>query len=179
MRSALGLPLLVLLAACGSARPAFDGTTYTSGQIAFRVPPAPPAWRRIDVDGAAIAFRDDAHDASVLVEAHCGERDEDVPLAALTNHLVMGTTQREISLEETIPFDQREALHTRMSAKLDGVPRAFDIYVLKKNGCVYDFVYVAAPAPAAPAGDGDARAPEGAAEFERFVMGFRTVGGAP
>ena len=166
MRRALGLVLFVpLLGACGGARPAFDGTTYTSGQIAFRVPPPPPAWKRIDVEGAALAFRDEPNDASILVEAHCGERDEDVPLAALTNHLIMGTTERETSLEETIPFDQREARHTRMTAKLDGVPRLFDIYVLKKNGCVYDFVYVAAPEHA-----------EAASEFERFVSGFRTVG---
>ena len=28
---------------------------------------------------------------------------------------------------------------------LDGVPMAYDIFVLKKDGCVYDLVYVAPP----------------------------------
>ena len=37
-------------------------------------------------------------------------------------------------------MDGREAMHTVMSAKLDGVPKMFDAYVLKKDGCVYDFV---------------------------------------
>jgi hypothetical protein len=157
--------VFVLLAACGGTRPSFDGTLYRQGPVAFRVPPAPAAWRRIDVGDAALAFRDDAHDASILLNAHCGQRDDDVPLVALTNHLVAGTTERSVDLQEIVPFDGREALHTTMQAKLDGVRRAFDLYVLKKDACVYDFVYVAAPE----------RAVQGVPEFHRFARGFRTA----
>ena len=32
-----------------------------------------------------------------------------------------------------------------MTADLDGVPMRYDVWVLKKDGCVYDVVYDAAP----------------------------------
>ena len=158
-----------LAAGCGASRSAFDGTTYRHGAIAFKVPAVPAGWQRVDVTDAALAFRDEAHDASALVNARCGEKDGDAPLVALTNQLVMGMTERVASLEETLPFDGREARHTRMAAKLDGVARELDIYVLKKDGCVYDFVYVAAPEHAAA----------GMPPFDAFVRGFHTAGEGP
>jgi hypothetical protein len=75
----------------------------------------------------------------------------------------MGTTERDFVSQETLPLDDREALHTLMRAKLDGVPMQYDIYVMKKDGCVYDLVYVAPPA----------RFTAGAADFERFALGLR------
>jgi hypothetical protein len=47
--------------------------------------------------------------------------------------------------EETVPMDSREALRTHLYAKLDGVRRELLLYVLKKDGCVYDFSLVAPP----------------------------------
>jgi hypothetical protein len=152
-------------AGCGSSRASFDGTVYKSGLVAFQVPAVPPAWRKVDVTDAALAFRDDAHEASVMVNGRCAEKDGDAPLLALTNQLVMGTTDRDVAIEETLPFDAREARHTKMNAKLDGVMQTFDIFVMKKDGCVYDFVYVGDPG----------RAEGGVADFERFVRGFHTM----
>jgi hypothetical protein len=80
----------------------------------------------------------------------------------------MGSTEREFRAQATEPFDAREALHTRVGAKWDGVPMELDIFVLKKDGCVYDFVYMSPPASF------DA----GVTEFEPFVRGFRTLEGS-
>ncbi len=159
------------LAGCGGSQKSFDGSVYRNGQVAFQVPPAPPAWRRIGLENAALAYRDDARDAAILVNGRCGGKDDDTPLASLTGQLIMGTTERDFLEEKTVPFDGREARHTVLRAKLDGVPRIYDIFVTKKDGCVYDFVYVAPPA------GGDAGADEeGTSTFERFVGGFHTVG---
>ena len=152
--------------ACGGASTAFDGHDYRKGNVAFRVGDIPASWRRLDVTDASLAFRDDAHAASILLNARCGGKDDDVPLVALTGQLIMGTTDREFSKEETIPFDGREARHSIVKAKLDGVLLAYDIYVEKKDGCTYDFVYISPPAA------------EGSPEFERFVGDFRTLGGS-
>ena len=99
----------------------------------------------------------------------CGQRGDDAPLAVLTNHLLMGTTEREFDAQDTVPFDSREALHTLLRAKLDGVPMQYDIYVMKKDGCLYDLVYVAPPG----------RFADGAADFERFAKGLRTEASPP
>ncbi|WP_394825297.1 hypothetical protein [Pendulispora albinea] len=135
---------------CGGSQRSFDGSVYRNGQVAFRIPPPPSGWRRVEVNDASLAFRDDARDAVILVNGRCGGKDDDTPLAALTAHLIMGTTEREYLKEETLPFNGREARHTLLRAKLDGVPRVYDIYVAKKDGCVYDFVHVAPPRSSAP-----------------------------
>src|SRR5947209_20576803 len=79
--------------ACGGSAQRFDGQVYKDEKLAFRVPPVPPEWRRIDVSDASVAFRDDTHDASILLNARCGRRDDDTPLRALTQHLILGTTE--------------------------------------------------------------------------------------
>jgi hypothetical protein len=50
-------------------------------------------------------------------------------------------------------------------AALDGVQMRYLVIVLKKDGCVYDFMRLTA-------GGKD----QGDAEFERFIGGFETLG---
>jgi hypothetical protein len=144
----------------------FEGDVFRApGGVAFRVGDVPGGWTRVAVDDSAVAFRDGSG-ASVMVDGRCDMKADDVPLVALTNQLVIGTTERTYDKEEVIPFDRREARHTVLRAKLDGVPLVWDVYVMKKNGCVYDMAYVAPP------GDFE----HGQAAFERFASGFHTVG---
>ena len=58
----------------------------------------------------------------------------------------------------------REALRSELTAALDGVTKQYLVYVLKKNGCVYDFMYIAADFE-----------PGSRAQFEGFVQGFATL----
>jgi hypothetical protein len=162
------LPLLAAVA-CGSAPPHLDAGIYRAGPLAFRIGDVPSSWRRVSVDGATLAYRDEPHLASILLDGRCYRKDDDVPLLALTDHLVMGTTDRQIATQETLPFDEREAMHTLLTAKLDGVAMSYDIFVLKKDGCVYDFVYVADPAKATDGSGG------GTTAFEHFVSTFHTL----
>ena len=167
--SAAGAALVAALVACaGSHAPRFDGEVFRHGKVAFRLDPPPASWRRVDVSHASLAYRDEPNDGSVLVNARCLAADERTPLVALTNHLLIGATERNYLLQEATPFDAREALHTRVEAKWDGVPMVLDVWVLSKDGCVYDFVYMAPPA----------RFGAGAPAFERFVRGFRTLPGS-
>ncbi|MBW2523743.1 MAG: hypothetical protein JRI23_06185 [Deltaproteobacteria bacterium] len=149
-----------LLSGCGGAP--FDGTTYRGDGFAFRVPAAPPRWTPLRHSHAGLAFRDEASRATILLNGRCHVDGEDVPLVALTNHLFMQFTERQIERQEVVPFDGREAMHTELGAKLDGVPMRFDVWVLKKDGCVYDLVYFAPPETAA----------QGLADFRRVVQGF-------
>jgi hypothetical protein len=165
----LGLVCGALLSGCGAGTASKNGQiVYRDGPVAFRLPETPATWKAIKVSHASLAFRDDVHDASILVNGRCTTLDGDTPLMALTNHLVMGTTERTVDSQQVEPFDGREAMHTRLTAKLDGVPFGFDIFVLKKDGCVYDFVYVASRDVI----DG------GAPVFDAFVRGFATLPGS-
>lgn len=164
-----GLLLTLVTAGCGASNgPSFDGAVYRRGPVAFQIGKVPSAWRSVDVTDASLAYRDDARGASILVNGRCHKPDDGTPLVALTNHLVIGSTMREITSQEAEPFDGREILHTKMKAKWDGVPMALDIYVMKKDGCVYDFVYM-----------GDPKGfDDGTKDFEGFVHGFRTLPGS-
>ena len=102
------------------------------------------AWRKLDVEDARLAFRDDSANATVAVNARCGLDADDVPLASLTQHLFLQFTDRAQTSQAKVSLDGREALRTEISAALDGVKKQYLVYVLKKNGCVYDFMYIAA-----------------------------------
>lgn len=160
---------LLAVVACGrgTAR-SFDGSVFREGPVAFQIAPLPGGWRSVDVTDASLAYRDEAHGASILLNARCRRPDEGTPLVALTNHLIIGSTERDVQSQVAEPFDGREALHTKLRAKWDGVPIGFDIFVMKKDGCVYDFIYMGDPSAF------DAGAPA----FEAFAKGFRTLPGS-
>jgi hypothetical protein len=163
-RAALVVAAALAVGACGTTGSVESGV-YRDAHVAFHIDPVPSGWHAIRVSNADLVFRDAAHEASILINGRCIPQDGDAPLSALTEHLLMGTTAREFLLEETLPFDSREARHTVLRAKLDGVVMGYDVFVLKKNGCVYDLVYV-----------GDPTAMQaGSPAFETFAKGFHTL----
>ncbi len=141
------------------------GNVYRGDGFAFTVVEPRGAWKRIDATEAALAYRNDEVHGSILVNARCGLDGDDVPLQSLTQHLFLQFTEQQIDTQEVVPFDGREAMHTVISAKLDGVPMRYDVWVLKKDGCVYDLLYLAPPS-GFDAGRG---------AFEDLVRGFSTV----
>jgi hypothetical protein len=147
------------------AGPTFNGTVYRGKDFAFRVPTPPSSWKRIEAGGDALAFHDEQHDAMIATSGRCKVDGEDVPLRSLVQHLFLQFTEREVVSEEVVPFDGREALHTVVLAKLDGVPRQFDVWILKKDGCVYDLYFFAPPAEFEAA----------VGPFREYVQGFSTV----
>jgi hypothetical protein len=135
--------VVAAVAACGGG--SFDAGVYRDEEAAFRVGPLPAGWERVDLDGQNdLAFHHDGLGAILQVNASCNPS-LDIPLVALTNHLLFGFTEREIRSQELVPMADREALLTHLTAKLDGVPRELLLTVLKKDGCVYDFALAAPP----------------------------------
>lgn len=151
------------LLGCGGA--SFDGRVFRNDELSFRVGTIPGDWQPIDTEGALLAFRDDRAPATVAVSGRCGKDGDDVPLEALTHHLFLQFTDRTVESQVHVQLDGREALHTELLAKLDGVEKRFTVFVLKKNGCVYDFVHVAPSSASA----------EGRRSFVAFVEGFSTI----
>jgi hypothetical protein len=162
-RSLLGAFAVLVALGCGGSN--FDGHVFRSGDLAFRVGPTPPAWRSIDADGALIAFRDDQEEATVALNGRCGLDGDDVPLESLTHHLFLHFTDATLLKQERFELAGRAALRTELTAALDGVRMHYLVVVLKKNGCVYDFMLVSA--------DGKTVNREA---FEHFVGGFETLG---
>src|SRR5690606_13814821 len=157
------MTLVLALLASTSCGPKFNGRVYQNGDLSFKVGPTPEHWRPIEVDQALLAYRDDRHGATVALNGRCHKDGDDVPLASLTHHLFLHFTEREVLSQKRLDIAGRESLRTELKASLDGVPKHYVVYVLKKDGCVYDFLFIADSADV----DG--------APFDVFVSGFETV----
>jgi hypothetical protein len=140
-----------------------QGSTVNASNLSYSFGPISTAWRPVSIEHNDAAWFDATSNGTIHVDHTC-ERSQDTPLVALVNHLLLGFTDREFVLEETIPFDGREARHVIVRARLDGVARTLELYVMKKDGCVYDLGYAAAPE----------RFESGRAAFEAFAIGFHT-----
>lgn len=148
------------LTGCGGA--SFAKGVYSDSEATYRVGPVGAGWKRAEVDDNDLAFYREGV-GTISVNATC-DGYEDVPHAALVNHLLFGTTHRQFRTEEMITLDGRGAYHVLVSAELDGVAMLIDVYVIKKGGCVYDLSLLASEATHAAA----------VATFQAFVAGFST-----
>ena len=158
---------LALAGACGGARYA-DGV-YLDADARYAVQGPGEGWVRVRAAGDNdLAWRAPDLGAVLQTNARCAP-DLDIPLEALTAHLLIGWTERADRRDERVPFDGREALRTERRAKLDGVERGLVFVVLKKDGCVYDFALAAPPS----------RLPEARVAFDRVLASFTTRTGRP
>jgi hypothetical protein len=156
------LAMSTLALACASGP--WQGNVYRHNALYFEVERSPTGFYPVELDQAVLALRSDERRATVALFARCGRDGDDVPLSALTQHLFMQFSRREVLEQRELSLDGRGALFTRMRARLDGVEKGFVVYVLKKDGCVYDFLFVS-----------DQPLEESPEVFERFVHSFRTL----
>jgi hypothetical protein len=124
--------------ACGGAT--FSQGVYDDGMVRYRVGELGPGWRRVAVEDNDLAYHHDAL-GTVSINSTCTDY-EDVPEEALLNHLLFGMRERNFRGEETVTLDGRGALHAVIDLELDGVPLTLEVYVLKKDGCVYDMTLI-------------------------------------
>lgn len=138
-----GLWLLsVGLAAC--VTPSVHDRTFKSRYADYVRHFPVTGWRNVSIKEADAAWVSEADDSSLLVNSLC-QNSDDIPLLALTNHLLIGMTEQTVVSQKTMPWSGREALESIISAKVDGVSRRFRIFVFKKNGCVYDVILASSP----------------------------------
>lgn len=158
--AAARLALLGVLACAGCAGSGLRNGVYADDQARYRIGALPARFERVELDDNDLAFHHRG-EGTISVNATCSEY-EDVPLAALVNHLLFETTERRFLIEETVTLDGRAARHVVVHAALDGVAIELELYVLKKDGCVIDFAHVRTP-----------DAPPAAREvFRSFVASF-------
>jgi hypothetical protein len=142
---AVSSPTLVAPILGCSSGPTFSQGLFRDEEASYRVGLLNTKWERVYVSGRNdLAWLNEKLDAIIQVNASCNPS-MDVPLKALTNHLLIGFTERNIQEQKLLPMAGRETLRTHLTAKLDGVPREMVLDVLKKDGCVYDFSVVTPP----------------------------------
>jgi hypothetical protein len=157
----LTLALLALPLSTGCRRVSFEDSMLSKRDVDYRVGELPSHWRRVYLKDNDLAFSEEGTGRALSINSTC-EGHDDPPLPVLTRHLVMGFTDREEQSQKRIHLDGREALRSRYLARLDGVPVELEMVVLKKDGCVFDFTYVAPPG----------QAEERMTDFDGLLAGF-------
>jgi hypothetical protein len=148
--------------ACGASA-SFKNDVYDDGVVRYRVGKLTPGFVPVGVDDNDLAWHHRGL-GTVSVNSTCTDY-EDVPSVALLNQLLFGTTQRVYRVDETITLDGRAAYHVIVDMELDGVPLTLNVYLLQKDGCVYDLTYIASRSSAE----------KGRALFEDFVQRFAVL----
>ncbi|MED5371681.1 MAG: hypothetical protein VX899_11740 [Myxococcota bacterium] len=131
--------MLLAVIACAGRREARHGLKaegqYVLGEL--------PGWERLkDAGGADYAWRN-PQGAVIFADSNCGPNYEDSKLEDLTEKQLAGISEGEPLLSTPLSLAERSALQEQYLGRLDGVPVALGITVVKKHFCVYDFVLIA------------------------------------
>ena len=162
-RSLLGVLACALVIVVGCATASFQGGIYDDGVVRYRVGERSAGWQRLEIGDNDLAFHHEQF-GTVSINSTCADY-SDVPEQALMNHLLFGMRERTYRTEEMVTLDGRGAWHVVVDAQLDGVPLVLEVYLVHKDGCVYDLSRISAPA----------RFEAGRAGFEHFVQGFKVL----
>lgn len=140
-----------------------EGAAKT-GKTRFYPGSLPSPWSGPKLRLKQMVYENDAAQATIVVDALCGPKYDEAPLPRLAHDLFGKFRKTTISREGFRVLDGRDAYSVRGQGDLDGVPVAMQVVVMKKDFCLYDFVYFAPPAKFSGA----------VADFEGFLNGFRT-----
>ena len=135
---------------------------FLSGRDHFQVGGLPPTWDRFRVKAYAIAFHNEVLGSTISVDAFCGPAYEDAPLATLTSQLFAGVENYEVTSSDEFMLDERGALRTISTGRVDGVSLTYDTVVIKKNKCIIDFMLISP----------DSNYFEAKNDFENFFYAF-------
>jgi hypothetical protein len=173
-RAFLGLALGFFLVGCigGGVKKTGKVVGYRDGEVltkkgSYRVGELPPAWKRVKLGKALVAFRNREFQSTISTDSFCDQAYDDSSLKMLTRHLFAGLQDTQVVREDAFSLDGRGALRSVVQAKLDGLPVTLDLVVVKKDWCLFDFHLVSAPE----------RYSQAVSDFEKFYQGFSYSGG--
>lgn len=123
-------------------------------------------WVEVKTKDSSKHFFQSSKHASVIGVSSICHRYQEATLKSLSKSLTRPMDNEIVIEQKEISMDQREALETRATGDVDGVPVEALFFVFRKNACVFDFSVVSKEK--IPAGE--------EAEFREFVKAFRFEG---
>lgn len=167
MRSTVAVTaLLAALVAAGCATAARIENGVFHSPKGYRVTVPGDAWRVTTDSRADLELRHRDGRAGMLVNASCDGARTRGPLDVLARHLLSGFRDRSVVTREDVSVNGKVARHAVVEGRLGdaGEPMTVELYVMRDDRCLYDFLY------AAPPETFDA----GRADFERLIRTFAT-----
>lgn len=94
-----------------------------------------------DVDKA---WKNSKNGNSIAYRSACNDPVE-TELDSLQQAIMEGLDSAKLETNERTAFNGRDALHSVVQGKLDGVATKIELMIFKKNNCTYTLTYVALP----------------------------------
>lgn len=142
---------------------------YHAGEVQtgigkFDVPRLPKPWKEPKIVIKQLVHENDPLQATIVTDALCGPKYDDAPLPRLAREMYQRLQPRQIQSESSFTLDGRQAVRMRGEGAMDGVPMRMEVVAMKKDFCLYDFIYFAPPSSFGA----------GLKDFETYLYGFRT-----
>jgi len=162
-RAPLALALGAVIAFTGCAGRRIENGVYHSDK-GYRLTLPGSDWSVAADSKADLELRHQDGLAAMLANAECDDRAKSRSAGLLLGQLLIGLHDRATIEQNEVSVNGLRALHRVLDGRVaaDGAPTRIEAYVLKDQGCVYDFAY-AAPPPSFEAWRAD---------FRRFVESF-------
>jgi hypothetical protein len=162
-RAPLALALGAVIAFTGCAGRRIENGVYHSDK-GYRLTLPGPDWSVAADSKADLELRHQDGLAAMLANAECDDRAKSRSAGLLLGQLLIGLHDRATIEQNEVSLDGRQALHRVLDGRVaaDGAPTRIEAFVLKEQGCVYDFAYAAPPASFEA----------WRADFRRFVESF-------
>ncbi len=139
-----------------------EGTVFTALER-FQVPSLPNGWKKPKIRLKQLVYENDLLGATLVVDALCGPKFDESPLPRLARDLFDRLQDVQLEKEKFLTLQGRQALELEGRGSLDGVPFGMKVVVMKRDFCLYDFVYFASPS----------HYREGKKTFEDFIHGTK------
>jgi hypothetical protein len=158
---ALVLGVVIALTACAGRR--IENGVYHSPK-GYRITLPGPDWSVAEESRADLELRHHDGAAAMLANAQCDDRAHARSADLLLGHLLIGIRGRATIDQTEVSVNGRQAMHRVLDGRLDGdeTSTRIEVYVMKDDRCVYDFLYAAPPAAFET----------WRADFRRFVESF-------
>ncbi len=135
-RNPLIILALIFLASCAS----LDINVENKKSEKYEIGKLPDYWAPIKDTTADASYWSKKTGATILINSLC-EKYGSASLYVLTQNILRGVDDLNAEVEEEIMLVDRKALHTIATGKIDGVLIKTNIYVMRKDYCIYDFTY--------------------------------------
>ena len=143
---ALALGAVIVLAGCATGRRIESGVYHSAKGYRLTMPGAD--WAIAAESQADLELRHQDGMAAMLANADCDEAARSRNSGLLLGHLLIGIRDRATIEQNEVSVNGQQALHRVLDARTsaDGAPTRIEAYVVKDQGCIYDFAYAAPPA---------------------------------
>ncbi len=139
-----GLILITLATVAGCAHGKMRNGVFYAEKDSYRITTPGEPWKRVSIKGVDLVVAYEDHGASILTSTLCG-RYTQAGLDILSRNLFIGIGKRTVIEEESVKLPAGKAERRRIDARLDGAELRAEAYTLRRNPCVYDFVYMSIP----------------------------------